>query len=150
MGCKQSVYVSQDVEHKKCLEYLSKEPNLKEYQLDGDALKRVGKMYKNQVYGTSVLNAVGDIESKKRTKKNPLVDEINQFNVQHLYLGGWKEISHVKVDPEEDLQSEEGASYCHINLLVDSVHMAEEKNLIMQSDKIPMKERLHIGELEFD
>ena len=107
-------------------------------------------MYKNQIYGCSVLNPVGDIESKKRTKKNPLTDEINQFNVQHLYLGGWKEISHVKVDEEEDIQSEEGALYCHINLLVDCVHMNEEKNLIMQSDKIPMKERLHIGELKFD
>jgi len=81
MGCKQSVYVSQDVEHKKCLEYLGKEPNLKEYQGDGDALKMMGKMYKNQIYGTSVLNPVGDTETKKRTKKNPLTGEINSFNV---------------------------------------------------------------------
>ena len=93
MGCKQSVYVSQDVEHKKCLDHLSKEPNLREYQGNGDALKKMGVMYKNQIYGCSVLLHVGDKDSKKRTKKNPLTDEINQFNVQHLYLGGFKEIA---------------------------------------------------------
>lgn len=107
-------------------------------------------MYKNQIYGCSCLLAVGDKESKKRTKKNPLVDEINKFNVQHLYLGGFKEIAHVKVHPDEELEGEEGALYCHMNLLVGSVHMSDEKNLIMQSDKIPMKDRLHIGELNFD
>ena len=150
MGCKQSVYVSQDVEHKKCLDMLSKEPNLKEYQGSADALKKMGVMYKNQVYGCSVLLNVGDKDQKKRTKKNPLTDEINRFNVQHLYLGGFKELSHVKVNKEEDIHADEGALYCHIHMLVDSVHLADEKSLIMQSDKIPMKERLHIGELQFD
>lgn len=150
MGCKQSVFVSQDVEHKKCLDFLSTEPNLKEYQGDGNALKNMGLRYKNEIYGKSVLIPVGDKESKKRTKRNPLTEQINQFNVQHLYLGGWKEIAHVKVDPEEDIQSEEGAMYCHIYMLVGSIHMGDEKNLIMQSDKIPMKDRLHIGELTFD
>jgi hypothetical protein len=150
MGCKQSVYVSQDVEHKKCLEHLSKEPNLREYQGNADALKKMGVMYKNQIYGCSCLLHVGDKDSKKRTKKNPLTDEINQFNVQHLYLGGFKEIAHVKVHKEEDIEGDEGALYCHINLLVDSVHLSDEKNLIMQSDKIPMKDRLHIGELHLD
>ena len=123
--------MSQDVEQKKCLEYLSKEPTLKEYQGNSDALKQMSVMYKNQIYGGSVLNAVGDKESKKITKKNSLTDDINEFNVQHLYLGGWKEIAHVKVRKEEDLQSNEGALYCHINILVDSVHMTDEKNLIM-------------------
>ena len=84
MGCKQSVYVSQDVEHKKCLDHLSKEPNLREYQGNGDALKKMGVMYKNQkMWRNCFLD--GAYERKVNARFAEDTDDIFMRSMQETY-----------------------------------------------------------------
>ena len=78
-------------------------------------------MYNSPVYGGNCFLPIGEKDEDFRVKKNLLLEEIKDFNVEVLYLGGFKNLLHVKVHKHEDCLDQGGALYCHVQLLVSSV-----------------------------
>lgn len=117
-----------------CIECLKRRPDLKDFQGDQDAVQKIVKMQNSHVYGGSCFLPIGEKEEDIRSKKNPLLEEIKDFNVEVLYLGGFKDLQHVKVHKHEGCMDQEGALYCHVQLLVGSVQIQSERSALMRAE----------------
>lgn len=57
----------------------------------------------------------------KRNKDNSLEDDIKKSPINYLYGGGYYVLKHIKQSKSEVIESEGGAAFCDIYLLVESI-----------------------------
>ena len=109
--------------------------NLAKYQHDKEKCKHLEKAMANEVYGGSVLLPVGE-KSKKRTKANPLYDEItlmekkaegqDKIAMDILKGGGYYILNNVRLDKSSN-------EFADIYLLAESI---QDKNLREKLDEV--------------
>lgn len=123
MGCKGSKMIPTDEHAKKTIGMLSTKPNTKKYKRDLDMLKAIDNCYASNVYGGSIFLPIGSSDKRGalRHKPNNLENDIKNLSVNYLYGGGYYELKHVQHNPNEDVESEAGAMFSDIFILIDSV-----------------------------
>jgi len=125
--------------------------NLLKYQNNKENIKHLDKAMASEVFGGSVLLPVGE-KGKKRTKSNPLYDEITQMEKKEdgsdrpiamdiLMGGGYYIISNVRMDSTTN-------EFVDIYILAESIHdkdhreKLDEINEISASTGMVMKPRI--------
>ena len=123
MGCKNTKMIPTDEHAKQCIQMLQKFPDTKKYKKDLDTLKAIDNCYASNVYGGSIFGPVGssDRRGSLRHKANNLELEIKQLPVNYLYGGGYYSLKHVQHNQNEDIDSEQGAMFSDIFILVQSI-----------------------------
>lgn len=112
-----------DEQAKQCIEMLSKKPDTKKYKKDLELLKAIDNCYASSVYGGSIFHPIGssDRRGQLRHKANNLEHEIKNLPVNYLYGGGYYILRHVQHNPNEEIDSEHGAMFSDVFILVESI-----------------------------
>jgi len=81
----------------------SSNPDYSKYK--GDTLKAQNMLnaWRSKVFGGDVIKPVGVKGKSKRTKKNPLEEDLKKFNIMPMYGGGYYKLENVQQsehDPE--------------------------------------------------
>ena len=92
---------------------ISSKPALSKYGKSKDNVKNLEKAIASPLFGGSVLLPVAAPKGK-RTKTNPLGDEIEKLNVEVTYGGGYYVLNNIRVSRNSDL-------FCDIFMLVQNV-----------------------------
>ena len=92
---------------------ISSKPNLKKYNKNKDSIKTLERAIASPLFGGSVLNAIGAPKGK-RTKTNPLRDDIEKLSVEVTYGGGYYMLTNIKESRSSDV-------YMDIYMLVQNV-----------------------------
>lgn len=123
MGCKNTKMVPTDEHAKQCIQMLQKFPDTKKYKRDLDLLKAIDNCYASNVYGGSIFGPIGssDRRGALRHKANNLETEIKNMPINYLYGGGYYQLKHVQHNANEEIDSEAGAMFSDIFILVQSV-----------------------------
>ena len=123
MGCGGSKFQPTDEQTKACIEMLQKKPDTKKYKRDLDMLKAIDNCYRSNVYGASIFQPIGssDRRGALRHKANNLETEIQNLPVNYLYGGGYYVLRHVQHSANDDVNSESGAMFSDIFILVESI-----------------------------
>ena len=96
---------------------ISSKTNLTKYGFDKNAIATLNKAIASPVFGGSVLLPVGKLKGK-RTKENPLRDEIANVQANSVYGGGYYIL--------RDIQESDGSdTFFDIFLLTESIEDAE-------------------------
>lgn len=75
---------------------ISSKPSLKKYAKSKENLKTLEKAIASPLFGGSILLPIGAPKGK-RTKTNPLREDIEKLNVEVTYGGGYYCLQHIKV-----------------------------------------------------
>ena len=75
---------------------ISTKPSLKKYAKSKENLKTLEKAIASPLFGGSVLLPIAAPKGK-RTKANPLREDIEKLNVEVTYGGGYYCLTHIKV-----------------------------------------------------
>ena len=112
--------------------------SLKKYQHNKENNKTMEKAMASDIYGGSVLLPVGE-KGKKRTKSNPLYDEICSMDKKaegqdHIVMdilkgGGYYKLENVRMDPTTN-------EYADIYLLAESIQDGELRELLDEINQI--------------
>lgn len=82
---------------------LAQEPDLTKFQFwDQNSAKKVKKMWKSRVYGGHVFQPVGEAPGTKRTRQNVLQDQVNLFQIEYLYGGGYYVLENILIQDKEN------------------------------------------------
>ena len=132
MGCSGSKLPPTDEHVKTCIEMLQKKPNTKRFKKDLDLLKAIDSCYASNVYGGSMLLPIGSSDKRGalRHKKNNTEADIKALPINYLYGGGYYTLKHVQHNPNEEVDSEAGAMFSDIFLLVESIEDLEKMQKI--------------------
>ena len=106
---------------------MQKKPNTKRFKKDLDLLKAIDSCYASNVYGGSMLLPIGSSDKRGalRHKKNNTEADIKALPINYLYGGGYYTLKHVQHNPNEEVDSEAGAMFSDIFLLVESIEDLE-------------------------
>ena len=112
-----------DEQTKAAIEMLSKKPDTKKYKKDLELLKAIDNCYRSNVYGGSIFQPIGSNERRGalRHKANNLEAEIKNLPVNYLYGGGYYTLRHVQHNASESIDSDQGAMFSDIFILVESI-----------------------------
>lgn len=127
MGCGGSKTIASDEQVKACVEMLQRKPDTKKYKKDLDLLKAIDSCYASNVYGGSIFNPIGssDRRGALRHKQNNLESEVKNLPVNYLYGGGYYTLRHVQHNASEVIDSDAGAMFSDIFILVESIENLE-------------------------
>ena len=92
---------------------ISSKPNLSKYAKNKENVKQLEKAIASPLFGGSVLLPIAAPKGK-RTKTNPLNDDIEKLNVEVTYGGGYYVLNNIKV-------SRDSLLFCDIFILVQNV-----------------------------
>lgn len=81
---------------------ISSKPSLKKYGKSKENLKTLEKAIANPLFGGSVLLPIAAPKGK-RTKTNPLKDEIERLNVEVTFGGGYYMLQNIQASPDSNL-----------------------------------------------
>ena len=126
-----------DEHAKRTIAMLSTKPNTKKYKKDLDMLKAIDNCYASNVYGGSIFLPIGSSDKRGalRHKPNNLEKEVKELSVNYLYGGGYYELKHIQHNPNDVIESEAGAMFSDIFILVDSVEdLHKMQQIKVQSD----------------
>lgn len=102
---------------------LRRSPDLRRYGLSKERNYTFTSAWSSSIFGGSVMNPVGAY-GKRRTRRNPLEEQIKKSNVNSLYGGGYYVLEKVQH------YSDDTHYYVDIYLLVESVEDQEQLALI--------------------
>ena len=102
------------------------------YKKDQTILKNIENCYDSKVYGGSIFLPIGSSESQgaDRYKSNNLEQDIKNMQVNYLYGGGYYTLKHIKHNENEICNSESGATFSDIYILVESIENLEKMQKI--------------------
>ena len=123
MGCGGSKMVPQDEHTKQCLEMLQRKPQTKNYKKDLEMVKAIDACYASSVFGGTIFQPIGSVNKKGplRYKRNNLEQDIQNMPINYLYGGGFYTLKHVQHNEHEKIDSEAGAMFSDIFILVESI-----------------------------
>lgn len=112
-----------DEHAKQCVEMLQRKPQTKNYKKDLDMVKAIDACYASSVFGGSIFQPIGssDRRGPLRHKRNNLENEIQNLPINYLYGGGFYTLKHVQHNENEVIDSEAGAMFSDIFILVESI-----------------------------
>lgn len=144
MGSCGSKMVPTDEHAKQCVEMLTRRPQTKNYKKDVDMLKAIDSCYNSNVYGGSIFQPIGSADRRGplRHKANNLEAEIKNLPINYLYGGGFYTLKHVQHSAADDVNSEAGAMFSDIFILVESIENLDKMQQIkVISDMSPSDRR---------
>ena len=102
---------------------LIKRPETKKYKKDMELLKAIDNCYRSNVYGGPIFQPIGSADRRAalRHKANNLEKEIKELPVNYLYGGGYYVLRHVQHSASDQIDSEAGAMFSDIFILVESI-----------------------------
>jgi hypothetical protein len=95
-------------------------------------VKAIDLCYASSVYGGSIFQPIGssDRRGPLRHKRNNLETEIQNLPINYLYGGGFYTLKHVQHSENEVIDSESGAMFSDIFILVESIENLEKMQQI--------------------
>jgi hypothetical protein len=103
MCCENKKLYDLGVDKEMFLQMLSEEPDLSKYQFwDQKTVKELKKLWKSKVFGGHVFQPVGEAPGTSRTRQNVLQDQINLFQIEYLYGGGYYVLENVLIQNKDN------------------------------------------------
>lgn len=112
-----------DEHTKQCVEMLQRKPQTKNYKKDLEMVKAIDVCYASNVFGGTIFQPIGSVNKKGplRYKRNNLEQDIQGLPINYLYGGGFYTLKHVQHNEQEKIDSEAGAMFSDIFILVESI-----------------------------